>query len=280
MLRSSAQNRDLIDHNLLFSDLLPNNEPVQMRRMPLALFACNPVSESLILRCNLLDMGYFDKVDEILEAGAPVIMLRTTEFERSYAGLKKWCKRADGVLYRWTCVEGLLEMSLSFDTVMAVDERVSDIAQVLVEIERRQDSSEVEVFALEGVYDFMYRADVKALLRKLLVDIPKYGSKKRVVLLNPVPELPMELCNAIPVLELPQPDKAELGKALDVVLKAMGGIATGGLHDAILEAAEGMTLEAATLAFKIAGLRCEFDAESPAVVRECNQLYLPAQPYK
>ena len=224
-------------------------------------------------------MGYFDRIIEVLDAGAPVVMIRTTEFERSYAGLKKWCKFADGVLYRWTCVEGLLEMSLSFDTVMAVDERVSDIAQVMVEIERRQDSSEVEVFVLEGVYDFMYRADVKALLRKLTVDIPKSGNKKKVILLNPVPALPMELCNCIPVLELPVPDKAELGKALEQTMKEIGAKVTELVQEAMVIAAEGMTLQAAQLAFRIAYQRCEWDEAAPAVVRECNQLYLPPQPY-
>jgi hypothetical protein len=224
-------------------------------------------------------MAYFDLIKEVLDAGAPVMMLRTTEYERCYAGLKKWCKAADGVLYRWTCVEGLLEMGLSFDTVMTVDGRVSDIAQVLVEIERRQDSNEVEVFVLEGAYDFIYRADVKALLRKLLVDIPKSGNNKRVVLLNPVPQLPMELCASIPVLELPLPDAAELGRALELVLQANGGKPDAATQAAMVHAADGMTLEAATLAFKIAGIRCEYDDTAAAVVRECNQLYLPPQPY-
>lgn len=227
-----------------------------------------------------MTMGYFDRISEVLEAGAPVIMVRTTEFERCYAGLKKWCKQADGVLYRWTCVEGLLEMSLSFDTVMAVDERVSDIAQVLVEIERRQDSQDVELFVLEGLYDYMYRADVKALLRKLTVDIPKSGYKKRVVLLNPVPELPMELCQSIPVLELPLPDLTELAATLDAILQAQGARVAPSVKVAMRDAALGMTLEMATLAFKVAGLRSEFDDTAAAIVRECNQLYLPPQPYK
>lgn len=227
-------------------------------------------------------MGYFDRIDEVLEAGAPVIMVRTTEFERCYSGLKKWCRQADGVLYRWTCVEGLLEMSLSFDTVMSVDERVSDIAQILVEIERRQDSRDVELFVLEGVYDFMYRADVKALLRKLTVDIPKAGNQKRVVLLNPVPELPMELCQSIPVLELPTPDADELGKVLDGITKSMApsGKIQPHVKAAMIEAAQGMTMEMAILAFKIAGARSEFDETAFTIVRECNQLYLPPQPYK
>jgi hypothetical protein len=224
-------------------------------------------------------MGYFDRINEVLEAGAPVIMLRTTEYERSYAGLKKWCKDADGVLYRWTCVEGLLEMSLSFDTVMAVDERVSDIAQVLVEIERRQDSSEVEMFVLEGLYDYMYRADVKALLRKLIMDIPKSGTKKRVVLLNPVPELPMELCHSIPVLELPLPEPTEYAKLLENQLKTHGGKVSAEVKQAMIEAAEGMTLEVASLAFRIAAIRTDLGEEAAAVVRESRNLYLEAKPY-
>lgn len=224
-------------------------------------------------------MGYFDRINEVLDAAAPVIMVRTTEFERTYAGLKSWCKEADAVLYKWNCVEGLLEMSLNFDTVMSVDERVSDLVQMLVEVERRQDSTEVEMFVFEGVYDFMYRADVKILLRKLTIDLPKSGNKKRVVLLNPVPELPMELCNSIPVLEVPTPDAKELGKLLDSQLKSNGLKVSAETKAAMLEAAEGMTFEAAALAFKIAALRTGLDEEASAVVRECRNLYIEPKPY-
>jgi hypothetical protein len=224
-------------------------------------------------------MGYFDRINEVLDASAPVIMLRTTEFERAYAGLKSWCKEADAVLYKWNCVEGLLEMSLNFDTVMSVDERVSDLLQMLVEVERRQDSNDIEMFVFEGVYDFMYRADVKILLRKLTVDLPKSGNKKRVVLLNPVPELPLELCYSIPVFEIPTPDAKELGKLLDSQIKVNGLKVTADIKTAMLEAAEGMTLEAASLAFKLAAIRTEYGEEAPAVVRESRNLYLEPKPY-
>jgi hypothetical protein len=224
-------------------------------------------------------MGYFDRINEVLDAGAPVIMLRTTEFERAYQGLKKWCKEVDGVLYKWNCVEGLLEMSLNFDTVMTVDERVSDLVQVLVEVERRQDSTDLELFVIEGVYDFMYRADVKILLRKLTIDLPKSEGRKRVVLLNPVPELPMELCQSIPVLELPLPDATELRKLLESQIKASKATVTPEIKEAMVAAAIGMTQDAANLAFKIAAARTQFGEEAAAVVRGSNSLYLEPKPY-
>lgn len=226
-----------------------------------------------------IPMEYFDRINEVLDAAAPVAMVVTTEFERAYAGLKRWCKEADGVLYKWNCVEGLVEMSLNFDTVMTVDERVSDLVQVLVEVERRQDSSDMEMFVLEGVYDFIYRADVKVLLRKLTTDLPKAGNKKRVVLLGPVPELPLELCNSIPALALPLPAPAELGKLLGQVLQQSDLQPSPACKQSMVEAAEGMTAEAASLAFKIAGLRTAYNEEAPAVVRECRNLYLEPKPY-
>lgn len=222
-------------------------------------------------------MGYFDRVVEVLEAGAPVVMVRTTEFERAYAGLKRWCKEADCVLYRWNCVEGMLEMSVSFDTVMVVDERVSDLIQVLTEVERRQDSAEPELFVLEGVHDFIERADVKVLLRKLTADLPKSGSKKRVVLLNPIPELPPELCAAIPVVEMPLPDEQELSRLLDNIAREKKTSVDSEARAVLLEAASGMTLDAAKLAFRIAAARSGFTAAAAAVVRECKQLYLPSE---
>lgn len=219
-------------------------------------------------------MGYFDKIEEVLAASCPVFMLHTHEFERAYAGLKSWCKEADAVLYKWNCVEGMLEMSLSFDSVMTVDERVSDVTQVLVEAERRQDSSEPEVFVLEGIVDFIHRADVKALLRKLSVDLPKSGGRKRVVLLSQIAELPTELCMTIPVLSMPLPDESELNKVLETELRALGHTVATELRSEILQSALGLSLNSASLVFRIAGNRTNFSDEAPGVIRECKQYFI------
>lgn len=222
-------------------------------------------------------MGYFDKIDEVLHAACPVFMLHTHEFERAYDGLKSWCKEADAILYKWNCVEGMLEMSLNFDTVMTVDEGVSDVTQVLIEAERRQDSSETEVFVVEGITDFMHRADVKALLRKLTVDLVKSGGKKRVVLLSQVADLPEELMMIVPVMGLPLPDFAELNKLLESELRKHEATVTAELRKNIIEAAEGMTAGAASLALSVAALRTNFGEEAPMVIREFRQNYLASQ---
>jgi uncharacterized pyridoxamine 5'-phosphate oxidase family protein len=232
---------------------------------------------AIITPSNILVMAYFDRINEVLDVACPVMMLRTHETERAYRGIKNWCKEADAVLYKWNCVEGMLEMSLSFDTVLSVEERASDVVQVLVEIERRQDNPELEVFVIEGIYDFVFRADVKILLRKLIIDLPKSGGKKRVVLLNPIPDLPQELAPSIPVLELALPDQAELMRLLESQLKAARAKAEDTVKASMVVAAEGMTIEAADLAFKIAGIRTEFGDEAAAVVRECRQYYLEAK---
>ena len=222
-------------------------------------------------------MAYFDKIEEVLNAQCPVLMLHTHEFERAYVGLKSWCKESDAVLYKWNCVEGMLEMSLNFDTAMTVDEGVSDVTQVLVEAERRQDSNDIEVFVIEGIVDFVYRADVKALLRKLTVDLAKSNGKKRVVLLSQIAELPAELVKLIPVLALPLPDEGDLNKLLEAELRTSGITVSSELRKEILEAAMGLTLSAATLAFKIAGNRTNFGDEAAGVIRECKQFYIEAQ---
>jgi hypothetical protein len=219
-------------------------------------------------------MGYFDRINEILDAGCPVMMIHTHEFERAYAGLKSWCKEADAVLYKWNCVEGMVEVSLSFDSVMTVDERVTDLSQVLVEAERRVDNSEMEVFVVEGIVDYIHRPDIKALLRKLTVDLPKTGSRKRVIMLSQIAEIPTELAYIVPLVPLPLPDFAELNKILEAQLRQQNVTVAVELRKAIIEAAEGLPMEAASLAFKLAGLRTSFGDEAPAIVREARQLFI------
>ena len=215
-------------------------------------------------------MQFFDHVQDLFRAGYPVIMLQTFEYARAYRTIKSYCKEEDVTLYRWNCVDGLLELGLTFGTELSVGDEVTSAEKVLLELLRRVDSRENEIYVVEGIYDFLWRAEVKVLLRKLATDLPKSEGKKNVVLLNPVYALPTELSRFVTVLRVPLPTREELGGVLDQVIHKVGTEPSQIVRDALLEAADGLTEREAELAFTYAHQQTEFAKGASDLVLEAK----------
>ena len=80
-------------------------------------------------------MQFFEQLKDVFQARYPVLILNSHEHARVYRHLKAFCRDEEYTLFRWSCVEGLLELGLSFDTEIAVGDTVSDPEQVLSEIQ-------------------------------------------------------------------------------------------------------------------------------------------------
>lgn len=213
-------------------------------------------------------MQFFDLLNDVFRARFPVVMLHTHESDRVYRGIKKFCKEDEYTLYKWNCVEGMVELGLTFDTVLPVGDGQMDAIQVLVEIERRMDMRDKELFVLEGMYDWIYKPHVKMLLRKLANDLIRSVGPKSVVLMNPVPELPLELSQVIPVLRVPPAEGAALQALLAEVAKALGKEVDPAVAAKMVQAASGMNMQRAELAFRLAGVTADFGRDATMVVQE------------
>ena len=213
-------------------------------------------------------MQFFDQLSDLFRARYPLVMLTTHEHAKIYRFLKSFCREAEYNLFRWNCVEGMLELGLSFDTEIASSDAVSDPAQVLTEIQRRVDSREPEIFVLEGISDFLHYASVKVLLRKLATDLPKSVGPKHVILLSQTGALPQELVRFMPVLEVPLPSEEELGQLLDKVAEHVGATLPAEARAVIVEAAIGLTGREANLAFQLVRTQTQFGIGSAELVRE------------
>lgn len=213
-------------------------------------------------------MHFFDQLSDLFRARYPLVMLSTHEHKRIYRYLKAFCRESDYNLFRWNCVEGMLELGLSFDTELAAADAVSDPVQVLTEIQRHVDSREPELFVLEGLTDFLHYASVKVLLRKLATDLPKSQGPKHVVLFSQSGEVPLALTRFIPVIQVPLPSLEELEVVLDGVAKSVGATLSTEARSVIVGEAVGLTEREAELAFQLAHVRTQFGIGAAEVIRE------------
>ncbi|MEM0995625.1 MAG: hypothetical protein AAGN35_01035 [Bacteroidota bacterium] len=215
-------------------------------------------------------MHFFEQLSDLFKARFPLIVLNTVENQRVYRHLREFCKEADYSLFRWNCVEGMLDMGLGQGTELAVGDIISDPEQVLTEIQRRLDEREQELFVLEGLFEFIEFASVKVLLNKLTTDLPKSLGAKHVVLLNPGIAVPSDLARLLPTLDVPLPSEEELAHMLEVVAQKYQATLAEEARRVIAAEAVGMTEKEAQLAFQLVAVRSGFGIGATEVVREAK----------
>jgi hypothetical protein len=218
-------------------------------------------------------MHFFDGFADLMHAGYPVLLIKTYEFDRAYAYLKRYCKENDSLLFRWNCHDGLGEMGLSFDSILPVGDRIFAPSHVLEEVSRRLDSKEAEVYVLEGMADCWYDPEIKVQLRKLAFDMPKGAGKKHVVMVSPVAVLPEELVRYVAVLNLPLPGREELDEILKGVAQSVDAKLEEGLRYELVKAADGLTAFEAERAFRLAAVRDGFGHRALESMREAFLLH-------
>lgn len=215
-------------------------------------------------------MQFFEQLKDVFQARYPVLILNSHEHARIYRHLKAFCRDEEYTLFRWSCVEGLLELGLSFDTEIAVGDTVSDPEQVLMEIQRHVDERNNELFVMEGMFDFMHYPSVKAMIRKLVNDLPKSRGAKHVVLLNTGAEVPNSIARFVPALEVPLPVLEELETMLEEVARTNDAPLAEEARKVIASEALGMTELEANLAFQLVAVRTKFGIGSAEVIREAK----------
>ena len=204
-------------------------------------------------------MTFYNLLEGRFKARFGVIWVQTSDFRRAYGQLKAVAYENDYNLYRWTCVEGLMELGLTMDTVLSIGDHVKDARQMLTEVLRRMDEYDNEIFVLEGFHDFIHFADVKVLLQKLAQDMPRSHKPKHIVLLSPRVLIPEELARFVDVLALPEPTDQEYVTMLVEESKAQGKKVEFERISPLVGAVRGLTeLEARTI-FRLVGVETDYE---------------------
>lgn len=210
-------------------------------------------------------LGVFLQLRDMLKAWYPVLYLTTFEFGRAkdkIVGISKALSR-NYRLYNWNSVNGLNTIANDNGESIHINE-CEDPEQVLSYILSHQATTDAEIYILEDFHEYIEERNVKVLLRQL-ADSLKFN-RKHIIILSSVLNLPTELEKYITVVDLPLPGRADLEQVLLNVSRGIKTNIDADLVKKLVDAALGMTVMEADLAFCLAAVRNNLDFNSPATV--------------
>lgn len=175
------------------------------------------------------------------QARFPVIWLESYDDPRVYKVLKEVCKAEDYNLYRWSMVDGLVELGLTLDTVLPVGDTKMEAQQTLTEMLNRMDSYEKEIFVLDGAMDLLNYLDIKTLIKKIAIDLPKARKPMHLILISPEAKVPLELARYLDILTFPECGKDDYAEVLNKVTKSYQLEISESTREKLIEAADGLT---------------------------------------
>lgn len=226
-------------------------------------------------------MSTYDTLLNLAKAGAPILHVASYEWERVRGLVTGLSRELKAPMHVWSQSSGLryveeVEENEEVEEVEEVeenevfeDENAIDPLEVLQHIHEFQNAG---VWLLEDFQPFL-RDEHHPVLRWLR-ELARLPSKPRklVILSTPLPGLPMDLRKEIPTIELELPNVTDLSVVLANVASTLKLRATA--DDALLDAARGLTVMEARLAFGKAGVelgRLDHSAV-PLVAREKERI--------
>lgn len=209
---------------------------------------------------------FYTTIENKLKARYGVIWVQAFDFRRAYKYFKALAFEGDYNLYKWSCVEGLMEMGLTMDTVLSVGDNVLEGRKILTEVLRRADELESEIFVLEGFHDFIHFTDIKVLVQKLALELPQASRPKHMVILSPKLFIPEELARLIDVVRLPDASEQDYEDILIEVAKAQRLRIDSGVLKRMATAAKGLGELEARLIFGLAAVETNFSEDAVEVV--------------
>ncbi|MCX4242513.1 AAA family ATPase [Paraliomyxa miuraensis] len=185
----------------------------------------------------------YDHLLHLCRAGAPLLHIASYEWERVRGHVIGLAGDLGLPMHVWSQSRGLLRCSGEGE-LEAEDEEARDPLELLRSIHAAEEPG---IWLLEDVHPFLHETHHEVLrwLREL-ARLPT-SPRKIVVLSTPTPGLPLDLRKEVPTLELPLPGVDDLRVVLEQTATAMGVRATA--NEALLDAARGLTVMEASLAF-------------------------------
>lgn len=165
-------------------------------------------------KSNLKSIQDFEReLDVCLRARFTLIIVSTLEEERAVKSIKTVCEKRNRPVFSWDVADG-------YTVLTDGQTRPSSTLDALGALTDLENSKADGVFILLDFHDVWAFPPVKRKLRTLGEKL-KY-TKKTLILVTPVVDIPPELKNTTVVLDLPLPDTQELDKALEAIIKTPG----------------------------------------------------------
>lgn len=214
-------------------------------------------------------METYQQLCTLARAGANVVHLASFEWRRVVGMMHGLARETCLPLRAWSQSRGLLSLSPE------QAERVEDAAarDPVALLQRIHDDPEPGLWLLEDMHPFL-REEHHAVVRwvRELARMPA-SPRRIVVLATTSPGLPLDLRKEVPTLELALPSEEDLRRVLEEASEQCG-VSLHAVPDGLLDAARGLTVMEAALAFRRAAvLSRRLDASvAPLVAMEKERI--------
>jgi ATP-dependent Zn protease len=207
----------------------------------------------------------FEQISDMLKAYYPIVYLSTFEYDRSKQKIRGIVKseKADYDIYQWNFVDGMMKFNISNNSIENV-EGLDEPEELLIYILENINNYKNEVYILEDFHEYMDEVNIKIRLRQLAEKLRYY--KKHIFIISSVLVLPTELEKYITVIDMPLPSRKDIEAVLNHVLKNTKVSLDKNRRKSLIDAALGMTVMEADLAYCLAAVKDNFGPNSPKIV--------------
>lgn len=207
----------------------------------------------------------YSQIENMLKAYYPVLYINSFEYDRTKQKLRGIAKSLNKgyKFYEWNCVDGLGDRDLNEGGIKFI-ENLEEPEELLKHISSQVEKDGAQIFILEDFHDFLSERNIKIRLRQLAEKLRFYH--KHIIIVSSLLNLPVELEKYITVLEMPLPDRVDLEQVLNNVAKSAKVELDVELKKKLIDAALGMTVMEADLAYCLAAVRDNLGLNSPRTV--------------
>jgi len=197
-------------------------------------------------------MNFQDEIEILIRARYPILYVITSEETRVQNLLVEIATRRKKKVFEWTCNSGIVPAGVSIQSQKgqnpATKEPLAALDLVIGQVEPA-------IFLLKDFHPFLTKSNYAVIRRLKDIALHLKSSRKTIVLISPVMEIPVELDKEITVVVFPQPGKEELAQLLDRAVEELQESAKvpveldGEGREQLLQAALGLTLSEAENVF-------------------------------
>jgi hypothetical protein len=190
-------------------------------------------------------MNFQTEIETLIRARYPILYVITNEELRAQQILVEIAARRKKKVFEWTYSSGIVPAGASIQSQQGRNPGTKD---PLAALDLVIDQVEPAIFLFKDFHPFLTSKDFAIIRRLKDIALHLKNSRKTIVLISPVMQIPAELDKEITVINLPPPGKEELASVLDEAVQDLRESQKveinldGEGRDRLLQAALGLTL--------------------------------------
>ena len=163
-------------------------------------------------------MNFQTEIETLIRARYPILYVITSEEMRVQKLLVEIAARRQKKVFEWTYSSGIVPAGASIQSQKGRNPATKD---PLAALDLVIDQVEPAIFLFKDFHPFLTRSNFAVIRRLKDIALHLKNSRKTIVLISPVMEIPAELDKEITVINFPPPAKEDLGALLDKAVEEL-----------------------------------------------------------